>query len=245
MEPTRRLVSSLEVSRPALDPAPRLTEGRYALSVQAIDRHGVEGRVSEPQPFGVVGVKISDGGYVDQRGTIVAGYDRRVHLTYADGLIMKSGSIDWHPVPAEIVLPSAEPMDLHFRQAGDTRMLSTRVMAHQVKALVSVGPKLLRWPGKSASIEVRITGADGQSAPQWIEPRFRVLLGIDEVDVSWRRLEDRFVAEVPSQSGEGPWVVRVEVEDQFGHSLGRDFVEIAPHDLPVPPVTPPPAHASR
>ena len=161
----------------------------------------------------------------------MAGYDRRLQLTFANGLIMKGGKLDWQPVPDEIVMPSGEPMNLHVRQAGDTRLLSARVMAHQVMALVSVGPKLVRWPGDNVRIEVSITGPEGRRAPTWIEPRFRVLLGIDELDVEWTRRDGKFVAEVPPQAGDGPWVVRVEVQDQYGHALGRDFVEIAPAPL--------------
>lgn len=248
VEPERRLSARLRTLAPVLSPPPLLPAGRYGLSVRAVDRFGIEGQASSVESFNVVGVRTSDGGYVDPRGNIVAGYDRRVQLTYADGLVMKGGQLDWHPVPDAFVLPSAEPMSLHVRQAGDTRMLSARVIAHQVKALVSVGPKSVRWPGDSVQIEVRLAGAEGQAAPAWIEPRFRVLLGIDELEVSWTRQHDSFSAEVPAQTGEGPWVVRVEVQDQYGHPLGRDFVEIAPQPaLPTLPSAPaaPPAQASR
>jgi hypothetical protein len=34
-------------------------------------------------------------------------------------------------------------------------------------------------------------------------------------------------AELPAQPGPGPWVVRVEVADQHGFELGRDFVEVS------------------
>ncbi len=252
LEPERRLVAALETVAPVLSPPPQLPAGRYAMSVQPIDRFGIEGPASPAEAFGVVGVQTSNGGYVDPRGNIVAGYDRRLQLTFASGLIMKGGLFDWQPVPDEIVMPSSEPMNLHVRQAGDTRMLSARVMAHQVRALVSVGPKLVRWPGDNVRIEVSIAGPEGQRAPAWIEPQFRVLLGIDELQVAWTKLDGKFVAEVPAQAGEGPWVVRVEVQDQYGHPLGRDFVEIAPLNAPpknVPPplapVPPPAAQASR
>jgi hypothetical protein len=48
--------------------------------------------------------------------------------------------------------------------------------------------------------------------------------------------------------GDGPWVVRVEVEDQYGHPLGRDFVEVAPRtdfDNAPPVETAPPQRAQR
>jgi hypothetical protein len=73
-----------------------------------------------------------------------------------------------------------------------------------------------------------------------------VLLGIDELAVSWRQQGTSFITEVPPQGGEGPWIVRVEVEDQYGHLLGRDFVEISrtPALPPAPsPVAPAPAAA--
>jgi len=243
LEPERRLVSNVETIAPVLSPSPELEPGRYALSVQAIDRFGINGRFSRPEPFSVVGVRNTDGGYVDAQGNIVVGYDRRVHLTYADGLLMKSGAgqLDWHPVPEEIVLPSGEPMNLHMRQVGDTRLVSTRLLAQEVKTSVSVGPKFVRWPGDSVRVEVKIEGPQGMSAPAWIAPRFRVLLGIDELSVSWRQQGTSFITEVPPQGGDGPWIVRVEVEDQYGHLLGRDFVEISRTPALAPPAPPSPA----
>jgi hypothetical protein len=225
--------------------------------VQAIDRFAISGQFSPAEPFSVMGVRASDGGYIDPQGNIVAGYDRRVHLTYADGLLMK-GPREWQPVPNELVLPSGEPMNLHLRQAGDTRLISTRVLPQQIKTRVTVGPKFARWPGENVRVEVAIEGPSPGSMPAWIEPRFRVLLGIDQLEVTWSREGNRYVTEVPPQSGDGPWIVRAEVEDQYGHLLGRDFVEIAPRPAPFPPPSavappapvaaspaPPPVQAAR
>jgi len=249
LEPERRFVSSLETLAPTLSPPPRLEPGRYDLSVQAIDRFGINGRFSKSETFSVMGVRSSDGGYVDAQGNIIAGYDRRVHLTYADGLLMKGAQRDWHPVPEEIVLPSGEPMNLHVRQVGDTRMVSARILPQKLETSVSVGPKFVRWPGDSVRVEVKIEGPTAGSTPAWITPRFRVLLGIDEFPVTWTQHGDTYVTEVPPQSGGGPWIVRVEVEDQYGHLLGRDFVEIAPRPAPLPEplrsLAPAPAQASR
>jgi hypothetical protein len=234
LEPERRLVSTVETPGTKLPPSGRLEAGRYAVSVQALDRFTIKGRFSRAEAFSVMGVRSTDGGHVDPQGNIVAGYDRRVQLTFADGLLMK-GPREWLPLPSEIVLPSGEPMNLHLRQAGDTRLLSARVLPQRVKTTVLVGPKFARWPGDTIHVEVSIEGASPGSMPDWIVPRFRVLLGIDELEVSWSRQGNRFVAEVQPHSGEGPWIVRAEVEDQYGHLLGRDFVEIAPKPAPPPP----------
>lgn len=247
IEPAPRRAATLTTAAPSLSPPPLLSAGRYRLSVRAVDRFGIEGRASLAQGFSVVGVRTTNGGYVDPQGNIVAGRDRRVQLTFASGLVMKGGPHDWQPVPDEIVLSSSEPMNLHMRQAGDSRMLSTRVMSQQVRALVSVGPKTVRWPAETVHIEVTFVGADGQPAPTWVEPRFRVRVGIEELAVVWSKQNDKFTAQVSSPGGEGPWVVRVEVEDQYGHPLGRDFVEVA-RQFDLPPLPPPsvtPARASR
>lgn len=227
-EPDTGFVRDVETRDPEMSSGLELSAGRYQVTVRGLDRFGVRGQSSEPAVFSVLGVETSEGGYVDRRGNIVAGYDRKVHLTYADGLVMKGGQARWQPVPSEIVLPSDQPMSLHLREAGDSRLVSTRLLARQLQTRVHAGPKRVRWPGDGVRVEVNIADADGGPRPAWVQPRFRVLLGIDELEVRWTEDEDgRFQAEVAPQAGPGPWVVRVEVEDQYGHVLGRDFVEIA------------------
>jgi hypothetical protein len=53
-----------------------------------------------------------------------------------------------------------------------------------------------------------------------------VALGVDPIEVEWRREGDELFGRVSPQAGKGPWVVRLEVSDQFGIPLGRDFVEV-------------------
>ena len=52
-------------------------------------------------------------------------------------------------------------------------------------------------------------------------------LGIEPIEVSFTRDGNRLVGTVPPTAVPGPWVLRVEVKDQFGALLGRDFLEIA------------------
>jgi len=142
-------------------------------------------------------------------------------------------------------------MNLHLRQVGDTRMVSARVLPPAIATSVFVGPKFAHWPGDRLRVEVKIEGSSPGAPPAWITPRFRVQLGIDDLPVTWSQIGDTYVTEIPPQGGEGPWIVRVEVEDQYGHLLGRDFVEIAQRPAPAPrpaPVKAPataPTQASR
>jgi hypothetical protein len=97
----------------------------------------------------------------------------------------------------------------------------------------------LRWPGENAQIQIKLASSNGGPPPTWIKPRMRVRLGVDELDVSWAQQGDSWLAQVPPQPGVGPWVLRIEVEDQYGHSIGRDFVEIAARVVvPIAPAPP-------
>jgi hypothetical protein len=45
--------------------------------------------------------------------------------------------------------------------------------------------------------------------------------------VAFTREGNRLIGTVLPTANPGPWVLRVEVKDQFGALLGRDFLEIA------------------
>jgi hypothetical protein len=91
----------------------------------------------------------------------------------------------------------------------------------------------------AAGVSSVTTYAVAPALPAWVTP-----LGIAELPVTWSQSGDTYVTEIPPQGGEGPWIVRVEVEDQYGHLLGRDVVEIARRPAPLPPPAPVKAPAS-
>jgi hypothetical protein len=62
----------------------------------------------------------------------------------------------------------------------------------------------------------------------------RVTLGVDALDVQFRQRGRVLHGRVPPQPGAGPWVVRVDVADQFGLPLGRDFVEVIRRPMKAP-----------
>jgi hypothetical protein len=62
---------------------------------------------------------------------------------------------------------------------------------------------------------------------EWIEPKPRVLVGVEEVEVEFKREAGGWRGILPARQGKGPWVVRVEVQDQHGIPLGRDFIEVS------------------
>lgn len=72
-----------------------------------------------------------------------------------------------------------------------------------------------------------MTDTEGQPIPDWLDVIPTVTLGIDPISVDWKR-EGRVLRATipPNEEKKGPWVLRVEVADQYGVPLGRDFVEI-------------------
>ena len=58
-------------------------------------------------------------------------------------------------------------------------------------------------------------------------PAAFVEMGVEPVAVDFKAEGGWLRGVLPPRSGEGPWVVRVEVKDHSGRELGRDFVEVA------------------
>ena len=54
----------------------------------------------------------------------------------------------------------------------------------------------------------------------------RVFVNVDQVEPTWTHSGNTYSAKVTQAPGAGPWVVRVEVSDDFGDEVGRDFVEL-------------------
>ncbi len=75
-------------------------------------------------------------------------------------------------------------------------------------------------------LEVSWTDALGHQLAPDVEPVVSVLVGIEPVDVVWEKQPAAWHAKLGPQPGRGPWVVRLEVHDQKGGLLARDFVEV-------------------
>ena len=59
-----------------------------------------------------------------------------------------------------------------------------------------------------------------------IQPRFSATLNGEPIELSLQRSADGWQGDLAPRPGAGPWILRVEVADEAGHSLGRNFLEI-------------------
>ena len=54
----------------------------------------------------------------------------------------------------------------------------------------------------------------------------QVFVNVAQVEPTWTHNGNTYTAKVPPAAGDGPWVVRVQVNDDFGDEAGRDFIEL-------------------
>ncbi len=204
--------------------------GQYELRVRANDDKQLPGQWSEKVELRVVGVELPEGAYVSDTGDIHLGRGQRARFTNTDGLeLTYSGAHRYVPASSEVPLQDNRRTMVSFRQPGSLDVAVARLQPRNVTAEVEIGPKTASWPRDAVEIAIRLRAPQGGAAPEFIEPRPKVTVGIDPIDVSWRWDGSVLRGTVPPQESDGPWVVRVEVEDQFGLPLGRDLLEVVPN----------------
>jgi hypothetical protein len=205
-----------------------LGAGEYDLSMFSIDTLGF---ASMPftAPIRVVAAHVPGGGYVDANDIIRLGTMQKVTLSGTEGIEMTYGNDGRYFRGREgspVGLYRDQLTRVHFRLPGSSDISSIKLAPRTVRAEVHVGPKMVTWPAEHVEIRVELVDPTGAPIPEWIEMVPRVMLGIEKLDVQFRRQGRVLHARVPPRSGAGPWVVRVEVEDQFGLPLGWDFVGV-------------------
>ncbi|RYZ02794.1 MAG: hypothetical protein EOO73_30495 [Myxococcales bacterium] len=213
-----------------------LTPGQYELALRSVDAEGIAGGWSAVEPVRVVGVTLPPGGY-SAAGDIFIGKGQEVRFSNTDGLEMTyEGAGRYVPASEAVTLYRGETTVVSFRVRGSIYPTTARLRPRSAYAHVVLGPSRAVWPKDSVQIAIELRSKDGEGVPQWLELKTDVRLGIEPIAVSFTRDGNRLIGAVPPPERPGPWVLRVEVKDQFGSLLGRDFLEIA--SVPAAPVAP-------
>ncbi len=205
----------------------RIEPGEYQLAVRSVDARGIEGRWSEALALRAIGVELPPGGYLENGGIFLSG-GQKVHFSRTEGLEMTYlGAGKYVPANEEVGLYRNQRTIVSFRYPHSTEDTVARLEPRDVYADVFAGPKLATWPRDPVTLRVRLRTRAGAPVPAFIEVVPTVMVGVEPLSVSWQKDGDELRAVVPPQASRGPWVIRVDVADQFGIALGRDFVEIA------------------
>ncbi len=245
---SNRLLERAVRSEPRLEAGlVELEPGAYSMRLVALDSSGLESENPVERSLHVMHLTLPEGGYLDERGAARLPPGAKLRLANVTGVTMTyGGGRNFVPAPSALELFQPEARVVHFRDGGGGGDATLVLLPRTARAAVSFGPLAPSWPGTSLRIRVRLTEAGGQTVPSWIEARTRVFVGVDPVDVSFSTEDGWLVGALDPQPGPGPWVVRVEVADQHGIELGRDFVEIAPaRPRPAPDRSAKPAHPAE
>jgi hypothetical protein len=217
------------------DPFAPVLPGAYEVAVRSVDSQGIAGRWSKTESLRVVGVTLPPGGYTAS-GDIFIGKGQEVHFSNTDGLEMTyEGAGRYVPASQTVSLYRGETTLVSFRVPGSVFPTSARLRPRGLYAHVALGPRRAVWPTDAVQIAVELRSKDGEGVPDWVQLKPEVKLGIEPVEVAFTRDGNRLIGTVPPSENPGPWVLRVEVKDQFGALLGRDFLEIAKAP-PRPPI---------
>jgi hypothetical protein len=222
------LLASLSQKETKLrDTLPSLAPGNYQLFVRAIDRNNMPGRLSASFPLQIVGVDVPAGATLQPDARIEMSRSQTIQLKNAGGLSLKRAT-ERTPRPATdpVGIVNGKPTPLVIQDGDSSNACLVWLLPSQSPVAAYVGPKWVIWPHESVDLEVRWTDRDGRRLPADVEPTVMVYVGIEPIDVAWKKDGDIWRAHLGPQPGRGPWVVRLEIRDQTGALLARDFVEV-------------------
>jgi len=201
--------------------------GKYGLALRSVDARGLEGSWSPDAEVRVIGVLLPPGGYSSEKA-IFLGVGQEVQFTNTSGLEMTYvGAGRYFPATQGASLYRGQTTVLGFRLPGALETAVARLEPRAVYADVRIGPKRALWPRDPISIDIQLKSKTGDEIPSFLQAVPTVTVGTDPVDVSFEQDGNTLHAVVPPSTKPGPWVVRVDVADQYGVSLGHDFLEIA------------------
>jgi hypothetical protein len=208
-----------------------LAAGAYVTRVRAISPDGIVGPPSSPKALRVLKWEVPASALAARDGAIVLPSNAGILLddprdlqvaTAFDG----SDLTAWSPAPNEITLGAATRRDVHIRHVpshAETRIL---LVKRELRAKVSFTPRHARWPGQPVDIVVKVEDPTGYLDPSKEKVDVDVRLDIDKVDLKWTQVSDTWGARLDPRTTGGPWVVRVNVLDKAGVSIGSNLLDI-------------------
>jgi hypothetical protein len=205
-----------------------LPAGSYQVHVQGIDDSGLPGAVSEPVALNVVGLDIPATASRSPAGAVRLQPGQRVSLVGAEGLEVGYLGLDsFLPVPKTLGLVARRPISMLLRHPKSGESLRLNLEPMSVKADISLAQHPHSWPSEGLAVTVKLVDAHGYPVPDNFDVSFRVTVNIALSVPTWERDGSSLRAVIARPEGAGPWMVRVDVLDESGRSLGMNFAEVA------------------
>jgi len=207
-----------------------LAPGKYQVTARAVDAAGIFGQESAGTPLRLVGAQLPPGSRYED-GAILLGQRGRAKLIGAAGLEASyNASLHFVAAPDSVGLSRGESTLLRLREPGTLEEVRVGLEPRSIRADVQITPKHPRWPEDMIEVTVQLFDARGRAVPESTPVKPKVMVDVQTVDVTWMRSDNTMHAFIPAPGNRGPWVVRVEIADEFGDPAGRDFMEVAGPD---------------
>jgi len=204
-----------------------LAPGQYQVTARAVDASGIFGQDSAASALRLVGAELPVGGRYED-GAILLGQRGRAKLIGATGLEASYGaSAHFVAAPDSVGLSRGEGTMLRLREPGTVEEVRVALEPRTLRADVQITPKHPRWPEDMIEVTVQLFDARGRPVPESTIVKPKVLVDVQPVAVTWMRSDNIMHTFIPAPRNQGPWVVRVEIADEFGDAAGRDFMEVA------------------
>ena len=204
-----------------------LAPGQYQVTARAVDNTGIFGPESAGRSLRIVGADLPVGSRYED-GVILLGTRSRVKLLGAKGLEASYGaSTHFVSAPDSVGLSRGEGTVLRLREPGATDELRVGLEPRTLRADVQITPKHAHWPEDMIEVTVHLFDARGRAVGESIVVKPTVLVDVQPAQVTWLRSGNALHTFIPAPASRGPWVVRVEIADEFGDPAGRDFMEVA------------------
>ncbi|HEU4412678.1 MAG TPA: hypothetical protein VFS43_45965 [Polyangiaceae bacterium] len=208
--------------------------GAYEAVVRAVDAEELDEAWSTPAPVNFITLDLPPGAVYVSENNIQIPEGQKLGLRHVHGLESTlNESTSFAPAANEARLMTDRPQTLRLRRPGTTREFAVRLEPRTFHIDVDIGPKRARWPGDTITVVVRPLNRDGSPLPSTLKLTPKVTLNTDPITVTWVQDGPTMRASIPPRPTGVPNVLRVEVIDQYGYVLGRNFLEIADRNTPL------------
>jgi len=213
------------------DPLP---PGTYTLQVRAISPDGIVGPPSTQTTLRVAHVKMPAYAFVAPDGTIVLPERQSLTIDDPGGLEMATvegrnasdEALFWATASSKLSPGALPRQEVRIRRAG-SHVTTSFVLAHRaLRARISFGPKHPHWPANPVDIVVRVDDPSGYLDPAREPIDIDTRFDIDHVDVRWSHTGNTWTARIPPETSPGPWVIRVDVKDSTGSTIGASWIDV-------------------
>lgn len=204
-----------------------LDGGDYEVGVRAVDSEDFESPWSELRKLSIISIELPPG--ASMHGNAAQLPDKGKLKLRASPTIEASFDLltTFVPVPSEVGLAQGKAQTLRLRRRGETQEVQLRLVPRSYQAVVRLSPSNPRWPRDPVQIDIELVSGNGLPAPSDVEMVPRVTLDQEVLSPSWSRADTHLRAVVAPRGDKKPHVLRVEVADQYGFFLGRNFLEVA------------------